>query len=271
MCHHPTSPPRSCDIAVPLSRPGGYRSTSWSEQVVDSWYAKLVNQAYLESGQPTFYGVEPTFSIFRDDGGPPITAETCFRAPDGRIVTVVRGSIYEAEKRSRGWPEISCDSGDIGIPDVVVADGPPVILAPTTPSDLPEIAEDEPVSMWDVGWSDIPLVGQVMDVLDWGVDVYQSTRPTAAPQQYYDSQVSRYYNNQAAMEARQVAAPDYSALTNTGVPRGMYIDSHGHLVHRRRRRRRLLTESDFNDLMRIATLPNKQNVSVALAKAIGRR
>lgn len=40
---------------------------------------------------------------------------------------------------------------------------------------------------------------------------------------------------------------------------------------RRRRRRRLLTDSDFNDLMRIATLPNKQNVTVALAKAIGRR
>lgn len=40
---------------------------------------------------------------------------------------------------------------------------------------------------------------------------------------------------------------------------------------RRRRRRRLLTESDFNDLMRIATLPNKQNVTVALAKAVGRR
>lgn len=40
---------------------------------------------------------------------------------------------------------------------------------------------------------------------------------------------------------------------------------------KRRRRRRLLTEGDFNDLMRIATLPNKQNVTVALAKAIGRR
>ena len=40
---------------------------------------------------------------------------------------------------------------------------------------------------------------------------------------------------------------------------------------KRRRRRRLLTESDFNDLMRIATLPNKQNVAVALAKAVGRR
>lgn len=40
---------------------------------------------------------------------------------------------------------------------------------------------------------------------------------------------------------------------------------------RRRRRRRLLTEGDFNDLMRIATLPNKDTVKIALAKAIGRR
>jgi len=40
---------------------------------------------------------------------------------------------------------------------------------------------------------------------------------------------------------------------------------------KRRRRRRLLTESDFNDLIRIGTLPSKQNVAVALAKAIGRR
>lgn len=39
----------------------------------------------------------------------------------------------------------------------------------------------------------------------------------------------------------------------------------------RRRRRRLLTESDFNDLMRIATLPNNANVRTALAKSIGRR
>ncbi len=44
----------------------------------------------------------------------------------------------------------------------------------------------------------------------------------------------------------------------------------GKIKCKRRRRRRLLTESDFNDLMRIATLPNKQNVTVALAKAIGR-
>ncbi len=54
-------------------------------------------------------------------------------------------------------------------------------------------------------------------------------------------------------------------------PAGYYVNSRGFLCRKRRRRRRLLTESDFNDLMRIATLPNKQNVAVALAKAVGRR
>jgi len=39
----------------------------------------------------------------------------------------------------------------------------------------------------------------------------------------------------------------------------------------RRRRRKMLTESDFNTLLRISTLPNNQNVRIALAKAIGRR
>jgi hypothetical protein len=44
----------------------------------------------------------------------------------------------------------------------------------------------------------------------------------------------------------------------------------GRPVCRRRRRRRLLTDGDFNDLMRISTLPNKDIVKIALAKAVGR-
>ncbi len=44
----------------------------------------------------------------------------------------------------------------------------------------------------------------------------------------------------------------------------------GKIVCRRRRRRRLLTDGDFNDLMRISTLPNKDIVKIALAKAVGR-
>ncbi len=37
---------------------------------------------------------------------------------------------------------------------------------------------------------------------------------------------------------------------------------------RRRRRRKLLTNGDYNDLLRIATLPNNQNVRIGLAKAV---
>jgi len=44
----------------------------------------------------------------------------------------------------------------------------------------------------------------------------------------------------------------------------------GRVVCKRRRRRRLLTDGDFNDLMRISTLPNKDIVKIALAKAVGR-
>lgn len=64
--------------------------------------------------------------------------------------------------------------------------------------------------------------------------------------------------------------PNYSALT-APTTNARCINSKTGLPCKRRRRRRLLTESDFNDLMRIATLPNKQNVAVALAKAVGRR
>ncbi len=38
----------------------------------------------------------------------------------------------------------------------------------------------------------------------------------------------------------------------------------------RRRRRRLLTDTDYDDLLRIGTLPNKDNVKIALSKAIRR-
>ncbi len=62
----------------------------------------------------------------------------------------------------------------------------------------------------------------------------------------------------------------YTGPTSTG--NGVEIDPKtGKVKCKRRRRRRMLTESDFNDLMRISTLPNKENVRIALAKAIGRR
>ncbi len=66
----------------------------------------------------------------------------------------------------------------------------------------------------------------------------------------------------------------YTEQLYAGLPPGSAIVSGngaGANGCKRRRRRRLLTEGDFNDLMRIATLPNKDTVKVALAKAVGRR
>ncbi len=67
----------------------------------------------------------------------------------------------------------------------------------------------------------------------------------------------------------QAALPGVPAVV--AAPPGVRIDPRtGKPVCKRRRRRRLLTDGDFNDLMRISTLPNKDIVKIALAKAVGR-
>jgi len=76
--------------------------------------------------------------------------------------------------------------------------------------------------------------------------------------------------------AAPMPAPGAPAFTGAppsanGIPKGYVFDPHtGRWIKRRRRRKRLLTESDYNDLMRIQTLSNSKNVQIALAKAIGR-
>ena len=65
--------------------------------------------------------------------------------------------------------------------------------------------------------------------------------------------------------------PPVNPLTGAPVAAPVRIDPRtGRPVCKRRRRRRLLTDGDFNDLMRISTLPNKDIVKIALAKAVGR-
>ncbi len=73
-----------------------------------------------------------------------------------------------------------------------------------------------------------------------------------------------------AQTPRAVATPGVTGLPSLG--QQVRLDpATGRLVKcKRRRRRRLLTDSDFNDLMRISTLPNKDIVKIALAKAVGR-
>ncbi len=66
---------------------------------------------------------------------------------------------------------------------------------------------------------------------------------------------------------------DVPNMGNGGTPRTVTVDTVTGKVSacKRRRRRKMLTEGDFNTLLRVANLPNNQNVRIALAKAIGRR
>lgn len=95
------------------------------------------------------------------------------------------------------------------------------------------------------------------DVVNPVIDVFQGQSPGATP---------GFLPPGVAAPGTVPSVPTGGATSNM-----RYNPRTGKWECRRRRRRRLLTESDFNDLMRIATLPNKQNVTVALAKAIGRR
>lgn len=77
-------------------------------------------------------------------------------------------------------------------------------------------------------------------------------------------------NQYAASSFQQPSGVPYGVPYTTRTTAPAY-DMEGKLcIRRRRRRRRLLTDSDYNDLMRIGTLPNKEGVKIALAKAIGR-
>ncbi len=59
-----------------------------------------------------------------------------------------------------------------------------------------------------------------------------------------------------------------AAGTANGLPAGMYMDKHGHLVHRRRRRRPCITQTDLSMAWQISNLPNNANVKMFLAKCV---
>ncbi len=159
---------------------------------------------------------------------------------------------YEGEVTPESHPELFIPPENIPTAReqyeaaVVLGPAPPVLIPLGADDDPYEPERSEPVaSFWDT-------VSNVVDYVQGqpiGGGVPQTFAPTLAP---------------------PVSVP-LNIPPTSGVPAGYYRNASGALCKKRRRRRRLLTESDFNDLMRIATLPNKQNVTVALAKAVGRR
>ncbi len=206
----------------------------------------------------------PTASPTAEIPGAVGTPEVCFREPDGWISCVFRDSIWAQEKRDRGLPEVPPGAPDFVPPDVIAGTGqiPPAVV-PSYPSEgLPENAE-QVATTWE---SVLGAVG----------DIYST---------YTGAQSSAYNYIFPANGAAAPTPPMYSTVTpgascgcnsnpcvcGTINGRPALVDPRTGKRCYRRRRRVMLTEGDFNTLLRIATLPNNSNVRTALAKAIGRR
>jgi len=249
-------------FTIPPPHHGAPHVPFWSYQPPgEGWLDALSPFTWMQTAVPRWevaYDRRDIVHTAEDVPGDVLTAEACFRRPDGELVTVLRDSIWAQEKRDLGWPEVPCTAPVFVRPPLTTRDRlPDPVVPPGVQDPVFEPEEGSEVSFHDDGWFQTGL-----EVFENVVDIWQGyTQPPP-------TMISQLTPGPGATP---VQAPNYAAVTNTGVPPGMYVDKHGHLCHRRRRRRRLLTESDFNDLMRIATLPNKQNVAVALAKAIGRR
>lgn len=170
-----------------------------------------------------------------------------------------RGQISKEELLSRGWPEWSVE------PILETRPG-------RTPDPYPGSPAERVVGRpYEEGPSSRQNDLEEEQVADWGdilgaaIDVWQGQAPGGGAG-WNTPGIIPGFSGPVGVPASGI--PDYG-----GTPSRVTIDTRTGRVTKcgRRRRRRLLTESDFNDLMRIATLPNNANVRTALAKSIGRR
>lgn len=74
--------------------------------------------------------------------------------------------------------------------------------------------------------------------------------------------------------ANSVGVPGVEVISESNLDKGLVYKKvcgeYRWVKQKRRRRRQLLTNRDYNDLLKIATLPNKDNIKIALAKSLGR-
>jgi len=190
------------------------------------------------------------------------TPEACFRMPDGWIKCVFRDSIWAQQYRNQGLPEVAASAPEF-LPEVATQTDWtfPQVVVPSDASE--EIPGDQVPLHGEGGWID-GLIGAYDTINQWGnTPIYNFGGPGAAGPAATVGPTTMTPNGTCGQ------SPCVCGVDSCGRP--ALIDPRTGKRCYRRRRRRLLTEGDFNDLMRIATLPNKQNVTVALAKAIGRR
>jgi len=190
------------------------------------------------------------------------TAETCFRKPDGWIICVPLG-IWADSYRNQGYEEIPPDAPEF-VPTVVAAgtySPPPTDVVSSHPSE--GVQTDEATVAFHEPW------------IDWGTAVIQDwLNPAVTPLWGTPGFVSPTVAPAPAPQTAMLngtcgKSPCVCGVDSCGRP--ALIDPRTGKRCYKRRRPKLLSDGDFNSLMRIATLPNNQNVRIALAKAIGRR
>jgi len=198
--------------------------------------ASPIDEAPLPLGDPEVVVVEE-----ERDGVPGL-----YICPDGRVV----GELWACALPAPPRPPIDVPVAPTGTQPVFQAPetyGDEVVVIPPEldPQGTVHESNEQGDAEVAIDWGDI-IGGAAVDIIqDWT----GGGTPTFVPPTFA-----------GPSSGAPVINPTVQINPATGKP-----------VCKRRRRRRLLTESDFNDLMRISTLPNKQNVAVALAKAVGRR
>ncbi len=236
---------------------------SWEYSPGEGWLNVFPRNQYWMQVRPSYVRespipeASPTAELPGSVGSP----EVCFREPDGWISCVLRGTIWEQQKRARGLPEVPQDAAEfIPVPTADVTRIPESVVVSSHPSE--DLPENEAVLHGEGGW------------VDTAIGLYDS---------YSAWQQTPIYNFGGPGAAGP--APPAPAVTPGGCPscssspcvcgtingRPALVDPRTGKRCYRRRRRVMLTEGDFNTLLRIATLPNNANVRTALAKAIGRR
>ncbi len=189
------------------------------------------------------------------------TAEACFRDPSGWILCVLRNSLEYGKYQGRGYPEVSANEADF-IPPAApeVTRVPPTDVVPSHPSEsVSEATEDVAIDWGSIAsgigdiYTSFNQLGQT-PVFNYGGGV---PLPTPVPT--------------SQLNGASCGCNSNPCVCGTINGRPALVDSRTGKRCYRRRRRVMLTEGDFNTLLRIATLPNNANVRTALAKAIGRR
>lgn len=188
--------------------------------------------------------------------GPPITSFPSVYTPDPR-------------------PEAGVPVGPYPVPEAVVPQTEEQTTYVIDPEARPEfvVYEDAPAGIYEVERKET----------DWD-EVYRQYVELNAPK-VEETGMWDWFENATALGnlgtavgwwggGDQVAAsaPAGAAPGGATMPAKVTVDTRTGKVTacKRRRRRKLLTESDFNVLLRVATLPNKENVRIVLGKAIGR-